>query len=66
MFVLHGKGGASAYGVLFGVLPFTATLGASLLAGRRTTAVPLALLSAAIGVTSWIVVAVMFAAKFAN
>lgn len=63
--VLHGSGSAWMYALLFGALPFGATL-ATAPAGTRGAAAPKALWGAGIGLASWIVVAVLFAAKFAD
>ena len=64
--LLHGDGSGSTYAALFIGLPFALTLAAGLAAGRRASAVPVALLSAALAVVSWLIVAVTFASRFAS
>lgn len=63
---LHGNGSGSTYALLFIGLPFALTLTAALVAGRRVAALPFALLSGAIGLVSWLFVAIVFASKFAD
>jgi hypothetical protein len=64
--VLHGGGSGLVYAVLFLVVPFAINLVVLSLVGARAAAIPAAIFSSVIGGASWIVVGVLFAAKFAN
>jgi hypothetical protein len=64
--LLHGNGSGSTYALLFVAVPFALTLATSLTAGNRAAALPAALLSAAIGLASWLFVASVLASKFAD
>jgi hypothetical protein len=64
--ILHGSGSASTYPVLFVGLPFALTLAAAVAAGRRAASLSVALLSAGIGLASWLVGAILLASKFAD
>ena len=64
--VLQGGGSGLMYAVLFLVVPFSINLVVLSLVGARAAAIPAALFSSVLGGASWIVVAVLFAAKFAN
>jgi hypothetical protein len=63
---LHGNGSASTYALLFLALPFVLTVGVAFVMGKRAAALPVAFLSAGIGLVSWLFVVVLFASKFAN
>jgi hypothetical protein len=64
--VLHGGGSGLVYALLFLGAPFAINVAVLSLAGARTAAIPAAIFSSVLGGASWIVVAVLFAAKFAN
>jgi hypothetical protein len=64
--LLDGNGSGSTYALVFVAVPFALTLATSLTAANRAAALPAALLSAAIGLASWLFVASMLASKFAD
>jgi hypothetical protein len=63
---LHGDGSGLLYALLFGALPFVVTFVSAWIVGKSAIALPAAIGSAAIGIVSWLAVAVLFAARFAN
>lgn len=62
----HGEGSGWMYALLFLAAPFALNLAVLHIAGARTAAIPAAILSCLLGGASWIVVAFLFAARFAN
>jgi hypothetical protein len=64
--ILRGDGSGLLYALLFGALPFVATFASAWIVGKSAIALPAAVGSAAIGIVSWLAVAVLVAARFAN
>jgi hypothetical protein len=62
LFVLHGLGGGGLYALLFTLAPFCITFLAARIA-RSQQAIPLAFLSAAIGLALWLITAIVVAPR---